>query len=83
MRKLTAADLMSKPVDTVEADTPLSEAVNELIQKDVSRLLVTEKGKPVGVISISDFVASIAREEDAKTRHRRGRHVRRDPGLPR
>lgn len=63
MRKLTAADLMSQPVDSVEADLPLSEAVRELIEKDISRLLVTEKGKPVGVISLSDFVSSIAQEE--------------------
>lgn len=63
MRKLTAADLMSSPVVSVEADVPLSEAVRELIEKQISRLLVTEKGKPVGVISLSDFVASIAREE--------------------
>jgi CBS domain-containing protein len=66
MRKLTAADLMSKPVDSVEANLPLSEAVKELIQKDISRLLVTDKGKPVGVISTSDFVASIAHEEEPK-----------------
>lgn len=63
MRKLTAADLMSSPVDSVDANVPLSEAVRELIEKQISRLLVTENGKPAGVISISDFVASIAREE--------------------
>jgi len=63
MRKLTASDLMSKPVDSVDANLPLTEAVRELMEKDVSRLLVTDKGKPVGVISLSDFVASIAEEE--------------------
>ncbi len=63
MRKLTAADLMSCPVDTIEASMSLREVVHTLIEKDINRLLVTEKGKPVGVISISDFVASIAREE--------------------
>lgn len=63
MRKLTAADLMSYPVDTIEADMTLKDAAHKLIEEDVNRLLVTEKGKPVGVISISDFVASIAREE--------------------
>jgi predicted transcriptional regulator len=63
MRKLTASDLMSHPVDSVEAGIPLSKAVNELIEKDISRLLVTENGKPVGVISLSDFVASIAQQE--------------------
>jgi CBS domain-containing protein len=66
MRKLTAADLMSQPVDSVDSDMSLSEAVCILIEKDISRLLVTEKGKPVGVISLSDFVASIASEEEPK-----------------
>ncbi len=66
MRKLTASDLMSQPVDSVEADLPLSEAVRTLVEKDVSRLLVTEKGKPVGVISLSDFIASIALEDEPK-----------------
>lgn len=63
MRKLTASDLMSQPIISVEANVPLSEAVHQLIDKEISRLLVTENGKPVGVISLSDFVASIAREE--------------------
>ncbi len=63
MRKLTAADLMSSPVDTVESSTTLCEAAHILVEKDVNRLLVTEKGLPVGIISISDFVASIAKEE--------------------
>lgn len=63
MKKMTASDLMSKPVDSVEAKTPLAEAAQTMIEKDVNRLLVTENGKPAGVISLSDFVASIARQE--------------------
>ena len=63
MRKLTAGDLMSSPVDTVEANLPLKKAAHVLIAKDINRLLVTDKGIPAGVISLSDFVASIAREE--------------------
>jgi CBS domain-containing protein len=63
MRSLTASDLMSHPVDSVESNAPLSEAVNQLIEKEISRLLVTENEKPVGVISLSDFVASIAQQE--------------------
>lgn len=66
MRKLTAADLMSSPVVSVEASVPLSEAVRELIETQISRLVVTEDGKPVGVISLSDFVASIASEVEPK-----------------
>jgi predicted transcriptional regulator len=42
---------------------PLSVAAYRLIEKDINRLMVTEKGTPVGVISISDFVSSIAGEE--------------------
>ena len=66
MRNLTAADLMSHPVDSIEANTPLSDAVSELIEKEISRLLVTENGKPVGVISLSDFVASMAVSDKPK-----------------
>jgi CBS domain-containing protein len=60
MQKLTAADLMSRPADTIDAMTPLSEAAEQFIEKGVARFLVTENEKPVGIISLSDFVASIA-----------------------
>jgi CBS domain-containing protein len=66
MRHLTAHDLMSYPVDTIDINMPLKEAAHTLIEKEVSRLLVTENGKPVGVISTTDFVASIAMEEKPK-----------------
>ena len=60
MRQLTASDLMSYPVDTVEADMSVKNAAKVMMEKNVSRLLVTEEGKPVGVISTTDFVAKIA-----------------------
>ncbi|MEW5938251.1 MAG: CBS domain-containing protein [Chloroflexota bacterium] len=63
MRKLTAADLMSQPVVSVESNLSLTEAARALNEKQISRLIVTEDDKPVGVISISDFVASVARDE--------------------
>jgi CBS domain-containing protein len=66
MRRLTAADLMSHPIDSVEAGTPLAQAVTILIDKQVSRLLVTENGKGVGIISLSDFVAGIAVSDEPK-----------------
>ena len=66
MQKLTAADLMTQPVDSVEANIPLTEAVNLLMDKGVSRLLVTENEKPVGIISLSDFIASVASEIKSK-----------------
>jgi len=63
MRNLTAGELMSSPIDTIEAGMPLGVAAHMLIDKDINRLLVIEKGSPTGVISTSDFVSSIAREE--------------------
>jgi len=66
MRTLTASDLMSKPVDSVETNTSLADAANMLLEKEVSRLLVTENGQPAGVISLSDFVAGIAMTEVTK-----------------
>jgi len=66
MRKLCAADLMSYPITSVEAATPLNEAAQLMLEKDINRLMVTEKGKPVAIISSSDFVASVAGEEKLK-----------------
>jgi CBS domain-containing protein len=60
MRDMTAGELMSAPVDTVEADVPFSEAARRMREEEIHRLLVTENGQPVGIISISDFVAALA-----------------------
>jgi CBS domain-containing protein len=66
MRNLTASDLMTHPVDSVEANVPIAEAVDLIVEKSVSRLLVTDNAKPVGIISLSDFIASIANETEFK-----------------
>lgn len=66
MRKLTASDLMTQPVDSIEASLPLKTAASLFAQKGVGRFLVTENGKAVGVISLSDFVASLSRHIKTK-----------------
>jgi CBS domain-containing protein len=66
MRKLTAADLMSHPVDSVDLNIPAAEAVQRILEKKVSRLLVTENEKPVGILSVADFVASITKSIKSK-----------------
>jgi len=63
MRNLTAGELMSSPIESIEVDVPIKDAANILVEKDIQRLLVTENNFPVGVISTSDFVASLAHEE--------------------
>jgi CBS domain-containing protein len=63
MRKLCAGDLMSYPIISIDSGASLNEAARLLIEKDVNRLLVTEQGKLVAMLSGSDFVASIAKAE--------------------
>ncbi len=60
MRGMTAGELMTTPVDSIEADETIEAAAKRMRDGDVHRLMATERGKPVGIISISDIVASIA-----------------------
>ena len=66
MRRMTARDLMTFPIESIDAETPIEAAANKMIEKQIHRMLVTENGNPIGVISISNFVASIAAQEKAK-----------------
>ncbi len=60
MRNLTAGDLMSSPVNTIEATIPAREASKRMQELVERRLLVMDNGQPVGVISVSDIVTSIS-----------------------
>ena len=66
MRKLTARDLMSSPIASIEADSSVEAATRMMIEKQSHRLLVIEKNTPVGISSVSDLVASIAEQLKAK-----------------
>ncbi|KXK13599.1 MAG: signal-transduction protein [Chloroflexi bacterium OLB14] len=66
MKRLNASELMSHPVDTIDANASLTEAVNKFTELQISRLMVTENEKPVGILSISDLIANIAKAEKAK-----------------
>jgi len=60
MRRMTAGELMSAPVDTIDINASASEASRRMRAKVIRRLLVTDQGKPVGVISVSDLIAGLA-----------------------
>ncbi len=62
MRQMTAGDLMSQPVATVDADAPVADAARRMYADRVHRLVVTELDRPVGVIAVSDLVAGLAPE---------------------
>ncbi|SRR5258708_140533 len=48
MRKLTARDLMTAPIETVDANTPAESAAKRMADKNIHRMLVMDAGKPVG-----------------------------------
>ena len=66
MRRMTARDLMTAPIESIESGAAVDDAAKEFLAKQIHRMLVVENGKPVGVISISDFVRNIAAQEKAK-----------------
>ncbi len=49
MRKLTAGELMTTPIETIDANADLHAAAMMLIEKEIQRLIVTENGIPLGV----------------------------------
>ncbi len=60
MRTMTAGELMSTPPNTVRADALVEEAARLMKENDYKRLLAIDDGRPVGVLSISDLIASLA-----------------------
>ena len=59
MQSMTAGELMSTPVMSIAAESSAAEAAARMKHEHVSRLLVTEADRPVGVIAVSDLVAHI------------------------
>jgi CBS-domain-containing membrane protein len=59
MRRMTAGELMTRPVATIPASSTAQEAAAELRRLHLARLLVTESAEPVGVVSISDLLAAL------------------------
>jgi crotonyl-CoA carboxylase/reductase len=55
-RGILAKDVMTPGCATCDADTPLSEAVSLMTGRRVHRLVVTEGGRPTGVLSMTDVV---------------------------
>jgi predicted transcriptional regulator len=60
MRDVTARQLMTAPVLTIDADVDVTDAAARLAEAHVGRFLVIDDGRPAGVLSVSDVVAFIA-----------------------
>jgi CBS domain-containing protein len=60
MRSMTAAELMSAPLETIAVGASAREASARLREQHLSRLLVLDAdGAPAGVISVSDLIAPL------------------------
>ncbi len=54
--KVKVKEIMSKPLITVESDTPIGSALEMMVEKNIRRLLVTEKGEIVGIVTQKDLM---------------------------
>jgi CBS domain-containing protein len=68
MRKMTAGELMTTPLNKVKADLPACEAAGLMRQQGISRLVVEEGGQMVGVLSVSDLIAGMVQERSMERR---------------
>jgi len=58
----TAADVMTKSPSTAAVDEPLERVIERMQEQAVRRLPVVEEGKLVGIVTLDDIVAELARE---------------------
>ena len=56
----TAADLMTGSVYSVDVKTPIQEVAAEMVKRGIHRVLVSEKGHHVGLISTFDILQQVA-----------------------
>jgi mannitol/fructose-specific phosphotransferase system IIA component (Ntr-type) len=59
--ELCVGDVMSRAVGVVDSDASIVQAALLLVRHDVRSLIVVEGGKPVGLISMYDFIRMILR----------------------
>jgi CBS domain-containing protein len=66
LREMTARDLMSTPVWSVDSAALVEEAIARLQEKEVHRLVVMTNGQPSGILSVSDIVEWMGRQETGR-----------------
>lgn len=56
------SQVMSSPLKTVDADTPLKEAARIMFENKIRRLPVVENGALAGIIVASDFLSQLSKK---------------------
>ncbi len=60
MKSMTAREMMTAPLETIDADAHVYEAADRLRGGHVSRLIVVDGRAPIGVVAVSDLVAALS-----------------------
>lgn len=61
---VVAADVMSAPVITVEAETPLREVASLMVRRKINRVPVMQEGRLVGIVSRNDVMRVFVRSDE-------------------
>jgi len=57
--KVTVTEMMTAPLVTIDASSPLIDAARRMVEKQVKRLVVTEHDKIIGIVSQTDLVQTM------------------------
>jgi predicted transcriptional regulator len=63
--KITAGEIMTKKPATADVDTPLTDIVKIMEEKNIIRLPITADGKLVGIVARCDILATLIEPEFA------------------
>ncbi len=61
--KTTAEEIMSTNVVTADVDTPVSEVIKLMLDNNIIRLPITDKGKLVGIVARCDVLKTLIEPE--------------------
>jgi CBS domain-containing protein len=61
-----AKDMMNIPI-TIEKDEKISSVIKKLIEKRISRLIITQDGRHVGIVSEKDIAMFLIKDETKRT----------------
>ena len=55
VKQLVVRDWMASPVEVINPSTPVSDAYNKMMQRNIRRLPVVEHGRIVGIVTLGDL----------------------------
>lgn len=65
-----AKDLMNTPI-TIEKDDKITDVIKKLLDHKISRIIVTHKGNPLGIVSEKDLALFLLEDKTKRTMNER------------